>query len=105
MKLNCYDGMCSSEEAGDVATCSKRHVREEELAKDDLKKSRLDSKVESAEGRVVEGGETEAFKSEEAPKTEAAEEEGESAVKEFIIGKTSSSLPNFNLNLYFCAAR
>lgn len=70
-----------------MATCSKRHVtEEEELMKDDLKKSRLDSKAENADGRTVEGGETKAFKSDEA-KTEAEEEDVDSAVKEFIIGK------------------
>ncbi len=82
--------ICSSEDVGDVATCSKRRVTEEDLVKDDLKKSRVeDSEVENADGQVVEGGKPQASKSDEA-KTEAEEEgtEGESAVKEFIIGET-----------------
>ncbi|TNN76865.1 Myosin light chain kinase family member 4 [Liparis tanakae] len=84
----------SSEEAGDVATCSKRHVSEEDPVKDDLKKSRVeDGGGESADGQVVEGDEPLVPKSDEV-KTEVEkeevekEEEGkeeESAVKEFII--------------------
>ncbi|XP_056270507.1 myosin light chain kinase family member 4 isoform X2 [Pseudoliparis swirei] len=84
----------SSEEAGDVATCSKRRVTEEDPVKDDLKKSRVeDSGGESADGQVVQGDEPLVSKSDEV-KTEVEkeevekEEEGkeeESAVKEFII--------------------
>lgn len=82
----------SSEEVGDVATCSKRRVTEEDLVKDDLKKSRVeDSKAENADGQVavVEGGEPQASKSDEV-RTEVGEEgkEGESAAKEFVIGET-----------------
>ncbi|XP_023284680.1 myosin light chain kinase 2, skeletal/cardiac muscle-like isoform X1 [Seriola lalandi dorsalis] len=85
----------SSEEAGDVATCSKRRVTEEDLVKDDLKKSRVDSKVENTDGLVVEGGETQAFKSDEA-KTDVEEEEGESGVKEFIIDSSPPPLAPFD---------
>ncbi|XP_071342668.1 myosin light chain kinase 2, skeletal/cardiac muscle isoform X2 [Trachinotus anak] len=85
----------SSEEAGDVATCSKRRVTEEDLVKDDLKKSRVDSKVGNADGRVVEGGETQAFQSDKA-KTEVEEEEGDSAVKEFIIDSSPPPLAPFD---------
>lgn len=80
----------STEEVGDVATCSKRRVTEEDLVKDDLKKSRVEeSEVENADGQAVEGGEPQASKSDEV-KTEVEEEgtEGDSAVKEFIIGGT-----------------
>ncbi|KAF0041726.1 hypothetical protein F2P81_005258 [Scophthalmus maximus] len=85
----------SPEEVGDVATCSKRRVTEEDPLKDELKKS----KVENADGDAAAaaaaeeeeegGGESQAFKSDEA-KTEEVEEgkDGESAVKEFVIGKT-----------------
>ncbi|XP_076583023.1 uncharacterized protein mylk4b [Chaetodon auriga] len=88
----------SSEEVGDVATCSKRRVTEEDLVKDDLKKSRVEgSKVETTDGRVVEGDGPQASKSDEA-KTEAEEEgkEGESAVKEFIIDSSPPPLAPFD---------
>ncbi|KAL7397808.1 hypothetical protein ABVT39_028219 [Epinephelus coioides] len=77
----------STEENSDVATCSKRHVTEEDLVKDDTKKSRVeDSKVENADGQVVEGGAPQASKSDKV-KAEAEEErkEGESSEKEFTI--------------------
>lgn len=73
-----------------MATCSKRRVTEEDLVKDDLKKSRVEeSEVENADGQAVEGGKPQASKSDEV-KTEVEEEgtEGDSAVKEFIIGET-----------------
>ncbi|XP_040897167.1 myosin light chain kinase family member 4 isoform X2 [Toxotes jaculatrix] len=87
----------SSEEVSDVATCSKRRVTEEDLVKDDLKKSRVDSKAESADGQVVEGGEPQAFKSEEA-KAEVEQEgqEGESVVKEFTIDLSPPPLAPFD---------
>ncbi|XP_070765338.1 myosin light chain kinase 2, skeletal/cardiac muscle [Enoplosus armatus] len=88
----------SSEEVGDVATCSKRRVTEEDLVKDDLKKSRVeDSKVENADGQLVEGGEPQASKSDEV-KTEAEEEgkEGESAGKEFTIDSSPPPLAPFD---------
>ncbi|XP_070688622.1 myosin light chain kinase family member 4 isoform X2 [Pempheris klunzingeri] len=88
----------SSEEVGDVATCSKRRVTEEDLMKDDLKKSRVDDgEVEHADGEVVEGGEPQAPKSEEV-KTEVEEEgkEGESTVKEFIIDSSPPPLAPFD---------
>ncbi|XP_029987326.1 myosin light chain kinase 3 isoform X1 [Sphaeramia orbicularis] len=72
----------SSEEVGDVATCSKRRVTEEDLVKDDLKKSRVgEAKVESTEE-----AEQQASKPEEV-KTGVEEEvtEAESAGKEFVI--------------------
>ncbi|XP_059196681.1 myosin light chain kinase 2, skeletal/cardiac muscle [Centropristis striata] len=92
----------SSEEVGDVATCSKRRVTEEDLVKDDLKKSRVeDSEVESADGQVVEVvevGEPQASKSDEV-KTEAEEEgkeEGEPTVKEFVIDSSPPPLAPFD---------
>ncbi|XP_075944600.1 uncharacterized protein mylk4b [Anarhichas minor] len=88
----------SSEEVGDVATCSKRRVTEEDLVKDDLKKSRVeDSKGESADGQVVDGDEPRASKSDDV-KTEVDEEgeEGESAVKEFIIESSPPPLAPFD---------
>ncbi|KAM7409309.1 hypothetical protein PAMA_000995 [Pampus argenteus] len=76
----------SSDEAGDVATCSKRRVTEEEDAvKDDLKKSRVeDSKVENAGGQSAEGAEPQASKSEDV-KSEVEEEAKEAEPTEFII--------------------
>ncbi|XP_027145652.1 myosin light chain kinase 2, skeletal/cardiac muscle isoform X2 [Larimichthys crocea] len=90
----------SSEEVGDVATCSKRRVTEEDLVKDDLKKSRVeDSKAENADGQVavVEGGEPQASKSDEV-RTEVGEEgkEGESAAKEFVIDLSPPPLAPFD---------
>lgn len=86
----------SSEEAGDVATCSKRRVTEEDLVKDDLKKSRVeDSKAD--DGRAVEGGETPAATSDEGKEqTEEEETEDESAVKEFIIDCSPPPLAPFD---------
>uniref|UniRef100_A0A665SUA8 Protein kinase domain-containing protein n=2 Tax=Echeneis naucrates TaxID=173247 RepID=A0A665SUA8_ECHNA len=83
----------SSEEAGDMATCSKRHVTEEALMKEDLKKSRVDSKMDHADGLPVDGAETQAFTSNEARAEE--QEEGESMVKEFIIDASPPPLAPF----------
>lgn len=78
----------STDEVGDVAACSKRRVTEEDLVKDDLKKSRVeDSEAEKADGQTVTEGEPQAPKSEEV-KVEAEGTEGDSAVKEFVIGET-----------------
>ncbi|XP_041647892.1 myosin light chain kinase family member 4 isoform X2 [Cheilinus undulatus] len=88
----------SSEEVGDVATCSKRRVTEEDLVKDDLKKSRVeDSEVEKADEQVGEASEPQASKSEEV-KTEEDEErkEGESELKEFIIDSSPPPLAPFD---------
>ncbi|KAL6108435.1 mylk4 [Pungitius sinensis] len=77
---------------------SKRCVTEEELAKDDLKKSRVgDSEVERGDGPGVEGAVPQASKSEEV-KTEVDEEgkEAESAVKEFIIEASPPPLAPFD---------
>lgn len=70
-----------------MATCSKRRVTEED-GKDDLKKSRVEDS-EVGDGPVQEGAEPRATES-DAGKTEVEAEgkEGESAVKEFIIGET-----------------
>uniref|UniRef100_A0A8D3E757 Myosin light chain kinase family, member 4b n=1 Tax=Scophthalmus maximus TaxID=52904 RepID=A0A8D3E757_SCOMX len=93
----------SPEEVGDVATCSKRRVTEEDPLKDELKKS----KVENADGDAAAaaaaeeeeegGGESQAFKSDEA-KTEEVEEgkDGESAVKEFVIESSPPPLAPFD---------
>ncbi|CAG5863133.1 unnamed protein product [Menidia menidia] len=80
----------SSEEAGDVAMCSKRRVTEEELVKDDLKKSRVEeSKVETDDEQVAE-----ASKSTEAkPETD---EKRESAVTEFCIDSSPPPLAPFD---------
>ncbi|XP_041861171.1 myosin light chain kinase 2, skeletal/cardiac muscle [Melanotaenia boesemani] len=80
----------SSEEAGDVATCSKRRVTEEELTKDDLKKSRVeDSRAENTDGQVGEGPNPEEAKTE-------AEVDAESEAKEFIIDSTPPPLAPFD---------
>ncbi|KAK9519710.1 hypothetical protein VZT92_022420 [Zoarces viviparus] len=85
----------SSEEVGDVATCSKRRVTEEDLVKDDLKKSRVeDSKGESADGQAVDGDEPRASKSDDVKRE--VDEEGESAVKEFIIESSPPPLAPFD---------
>ncbi|KAM9848839.1 uncharacterized protein mylk4b [Aulostomus maculatus] len=78
----------SSEEVSDAATCSKRRVTEEDLVKDDLKKSRVeDSEVKNADGgQKVEATEPLVTKS-DGVKTEVEEgaTQGESAEKEFMI--------------------
>ncbi|MEQ2164114.1 hypothetical protein GOODEAATRI_003218 [Goodea atripinnis] len=69
-----------SEDAGDGATGGKRRVTEEDLVKDDLKKSRVeDHVVENTGGQLVDGSKSEEAKPE-------AKEGGDSAVKEFVIG-------------------
>ncbi|XP_047229984.1 myosin light chain kinase 2, skeletal/cardiac muscle isoform X2 [Girardinichthys multiradiatus] len=69
----------SSEDAGDGATAGKRRVTEEDLVKDDLKKSRVeDHVVENIDGQLVDGSKSEEAKPE-------AKEGGDSAVKEFVI--------------------
>lgn len=72
-----------------MAACSKRHVTEEDPVKDDLKKSRVEeSEVENTDGQVVEGGGQQASRSGEVKaEVEEEETEGDSAVKEFIIGE------------------
>lgn len=69
-----------------MATCSKRRVTEEEPAKDDLKKSRVEDGEAAGGHEAAELRET---------KSDAAEtevdlkgEDGESVLKEFIIGET-----------------
>ncbi|XP_047443898.1 myosin light chain kinase family member 4 isoform X2 [Mugil cephalus] len=78
----------SSEDASDVATCSKRRVTEEDLVKDDLKKSRVEGSEEgSRDGQAaVETGEPQASKSDEG-KTDADEaaKEADAASKEFVL--------------------
>ncbi|XP_060890263.1 myosin light chain kinase 2, skeletal/cardiac muscle isoform X2 [Labrus mixtus] len=90
----------SSEELGDVATCSKRRVAEEDPVKDDLKKSRVDdSEVGKADGQVVEGGEQQASKSDGVTTEEEEEEErkeGESEPKEFTIDSSPPPLAPFD---------
>ncbi|KAM9364137.1 uncharacterized protein mylk4b [Pholidichthys leucotaenia] len=87
------DGPDSSEEAGDVATYSKRRVIEEAGRKDDLKKSG----VENAEGQVAEVTERQQSKP-EAASTEAEKngKEDESEVKEFIIDSSPPPLAPFD---------
>ncbi|XP_029905613.1 myosin light chain kinase 2, skeletal/cardiac muscle [Myripristis murdjan] len=70
----------SCEEVGEVATCSKRRVPEEDLVKDDLKKSRVEDRKEE---RIAEAAEPQASPSEEV-KTEVTEE-GDPAVKQYVI--------------------
>ncbi|KAF3690436.1 Myosin light chain kinase family member 4 [Channa argus] len=81
----------SSEEVGDVATCSKRRVTEEDRVKDDLKKTKVEK------GQLVEGGEQHTSKSEEA-QTEPEEEgkEAESKIEEFIIDSSPPPLAPFD---------
>ncbi|KAM4629874.1 uncharacterized protein mylk4b [Polymixia lowei] len=77
----------SSEEVGEMGPCSKRRVTEEDLVKDDLKKSRVEErKEEGVAERAAEGVQPRDAQSDEA-KAEADEEgkEGEPTTKEYII--------------------
>lgn len=80
-----------------MAACSKRRVTEEDLGKDELKKSRVDgSKVETAEGQVAgKEGEPQASKSEEVEK----ETEDNPEVKELILGETFYQYSERHINL------
>lgn len=73
-----------------MAACSKRRVIEEDLGKDELKKSRVDgSPVETADGQVAEKeGEAQASKSEEVKTEVEKETEDNPEVKELILGET-----------------
>lgn len=70
----------SSEDLGDAASCSKRRVTEEDLVKDDLKKSRVedDNKVEPSEETEQQASTSEQVKSETEKSTtdEQTEEPG-----------------------------
>ncbi|KAM6922040.1 uncharacterized protein mylk4b [Xenentodon cancila] len=80
----------SSQEAGDTANSSKRRVTEEDLVKDDLKKSRVDnSKLKKADGQTVAAPESVDVK----VKTD---KEGQSDVKEFLIDSTPPALAPFD---------
>ncbi|KAM6962575.1 uncharacterized protein mylk4b [Aplochiton taeniatus] len=71
----------SSEEAGEMAASSKRRVLEEDLVKDDLKKSRVEETEEGQEGAETHAGQSEAAKTGE-------EEEGQEkqpTTEEFVI--------------------
>lgn len=83
----------SSDEAADVAACSKRRVAsEEDLLKDDLKKSRVEeSGADTTEGKSVEESESRAPESEEV-KVEAEETAADSAVEEFTIGEACETI-------------
>lgn len=86
-----------------MATCSKRRVTEEDLVKDDLKKSRVeDSKAANTDGQVVAGAEPQASKSEEEVKTEA-EDEGKEEGKEFMIGETLYTLHECMRTIEVCS--
>nr|XP_046248226.1 myosin light chain kinase 2, skeletal/cardiac muscle isoform X2 [Scatophagus argus] len=76
----------SSEEVGDVATCSKRRGTEEDLVKDDLKKSRVEGEADAADGQAAEG----------ASKSDDAKTEEEEEVKEFIIDSSPPPLAPFD---------
>ncbi|XP_058495363.1 myosin light chain kinase family member 4 isoform X2 [Solea solea] len=93
----------SPEEVSDVATCSKRHVTEEDVAKDDLKKS----KVESAGGEAVAVLEAEAVAEADSElrvltsdksQTEAEEyrTDGKTVVTEFMIDSSPPPLAPFD---------
>lgn len=83
----------SNDEVGDVAACSKRRVAsEEDLLKDDLKKSRVEeSDAEKTGAKSVEEAECKAPQSEEV-KAEVEETAADSAVKEFSIGEARLTL-------------
>lgn len=64
-----------------MATSSKRRVTEEDLVKDDLKKSKVEeSDLVKDDGQVMEDAKTDEAKAE-------TEEDGESDMKEFMIGE------------------
>ncbi|XP_043984154.1 myosin light chain kinase 3 isoform X1 [Gambusia affinis] len=69
----------SSEDIGDGATAGKRRVTEEDLVKEDLKKSRVENtSVKNADSHAVEGSKSDEAKAE-------AKEGGESTVQDFIL--------------------
>lgn len=74
----------STEELGDVATSSKRRVTEEDLVKDDLKKSRVedDKKVDLSEEPEQQSSTSDEVKQQ----GEEAKTEEDSGEKEFTIG-------------------
>lgn len=87
----------SSEEVGDVATCSKRRVTEEDLVKDDLKKSRVEDSAEENAEKEAEAGEPQASKSDgEKRDVEEGAKDGESAAKEFLIDLSPPPLAPFD---------
>ncbi|XP_030582638.1 myosin light chain kinase 3 isoform X1 [Archocentrus centrarchus] len=85
----------SSEEAADVATCSKRRVTEEDREKDALKKSRVDdSKVENADRQAIKGAAPQVCTPDEAKRGDEGETKEE--LKEFIIDSSPSPLAPFD---------
>lgn len=82
--------MCSSEDYGDAASCSKRRVTEEDQVKDDLKKSRVedDNKTESTQETEQQASSSEQikFEAEEETTKEHSEE------TEFNIGELKNIL-------------
>ncbi|XP_061539573.1 LOW QUALITY PROTEIN: myosin light chain kinase 2, skeletal/cardiac muscle [Phycodurus eques] len=76
----------SSDEVGDVAACSKRRVTEEDVVKDDLKKSRVEGNNDKrADGNVLET-DTPKHTDSDAVNTEGREgNNDQSDVKEFFI--------------------
>ncbi|XP_054607971.1 myosin light chain kinase family member 4 isoform X4 [Nothobranchius furzeri] len=78
----------NSEEAGDVAASGKRHVTEEDLLKDDLKKSRVEN------GKVGTADDQEASESQEVKATD--EEVGEPGVTEFLIDSSPPPVAPFD---------
>nr|XP_057929589.1 myosin light chain kinase family member 4 isoform X2 [Doryrhamphus excisus]XP_057929590.1 myosin light chain kinase family member 4 isoform X2 [Doryrhamphus excisus] len=75
----------SSEDVGDVASCSKRRVTEEEPVKDDLKKSRVEDIKDNKADELVLGEDQQQHINPDAVKTELEQERNESDVKEFFI--------------------
>lgn len=84
-----------------MAACSKRRVTEEDLGKDELKKSRVDgSKGETADGQVAEKeGEPQASKSEEVKAEVEKETEDNPEVKGLILGETFYQYSERRINL------
>ncbi|XP_061831594.1 myosin light chain kinase family member 4 [Nerophis lumbriciformis] len=77
----------SSEDVGDVASCSKRRVTEESLVKDDLKKSRVEDIQNKEADELVLVGEKPQHIDSDAVKTEVEQERNneESDVDKFFI--------------------
>ncbi|XP_043984157.1 myosin light chain kinase family member 4 isoform X4 [Gambusia affinis] len=77
----------SSEDIGDGATAGKRRVTEEDLVKEDLKKSRVENtSVKNADSHAVEGSKSDEAKAE-------AKEGGESTVQDFILAGPPPTAP------------
>ncbi|XP_028300862.1 myosin light chain kinase family member 4 isoform X2 [Gouania willdenowi] len=86
----------SSEDGGESASCSKRRVTEEDLVKDEPKKSRVEDGEEQNAEAASEASEPQEVKSDET-KTDDEEttKKDESSVKEFVIDSSPPPMAPF----------